>query len=316
MWHVARAFFRRINIRGLFIRGRLRGLQTLLLSLLAIALLIFDYRTTYFVRSRSILATIVTPLQYVVSAPFDLFDWMSTSLATQKQLLTENTRLRVQEMLLNAQLQKLFELERENNQLRALLESAKAQIANTKVLVAQVLAVDSDPFVQEVIIDHGSSTGIYVGQPVLDATGIMGQVISNAPTVSRIMLLSDTRSAIPIELVRNGLRGIVVGRGEYHELALVHIPEAADVKVGDQLVSSGLGQRYPVGYPVGVVTHTKHYSGQPFMEISVHPSAALDRSRLVLLIWPQQEKLMQLVQQELAETTKASKPFKDMHSNE
>lgn len=279
-------------------------------------LLIVDYRTTYFVKTRSVLATIVVPLQYVVNAPFDVVDWMSTSLATQKQLLAENTQLRVQAMLLQAQLQKLFELERENNQLRALLESAKAQTTNTKVLVAQVLAVDSDPFVQEVIIDHGNAAKIYVGQPVLDASGIMGQVISVAPSVSRIMLLSDTRSAIPIELVRNGLRGIVVGRGEYDDLALVHIPEAADIKVGDQLVSSGLGQRYPVGYPVGVVTKIKHYSGQPFMDIAVKPSAALDRSRLVLLIWPEQEKLMQLVQQELTETAKAGKPFKEMHQRD
>jgi rod shape-determining protein MreC len=258
----------------------------------------------------------VTPLQYAVSAPFDLIDWMSTSLATQKQLLAENTQLRVQAMLLNAQLQKLFELERENAQLRALLESAKVQTTNTKVLVVQVLAVDSDPFVQEVIIDRGGTAGVYVGQPVLDATGIMGQVVSIAPSVSRIMLLSDTRSAIPIELARNGLRGIVVGRGAYDDLALVHIPAAADVKVGDQLVSSGLGQRYPVGYPVGIVTQTKHYPGQPFMDISVVPSAALDRSRLVLLIWPQQEQQMELVQQELNETVKSGKPFKEMHQRD
>jgi len=279
------------------------GLRTLLLVLLAIAMLIFDHRTIYFIKLRAVLSIAVTPLQYVVDWPIEFVDWLGSNFTTQQTLLAENASLRVQQLLLKARLQKLISLEKENNQLRALLASSP-HVSNSRILVAQVLAVDADPFTHQIILDRGSKNGIYLGQPVLDATGVMGQVVQVSHYTSRVMLLSDSRSAIPIEVSRNGIRGIVTGGGVYGNLYLAHIPVTTDIQIGDKLVSSGLGLRYPIGYPVGIVVKIDHSRSQPFMDIEVHPSALLDRSRLVLLVWPAQQRLTQAVKKQLLQMHK------------
>ncbi len=272
-------------------RGPKLGLRTFLLVILAILLMVFDQHTRYFVKVRSVLSTVVSPLQYVVSAPIDLFAWVGMSVQTHNNLLQENASLQAEQMLLKARLQKLLALEKENNSLRALLQSSP-RTGTARVLVAQVLAVDADPFMQQLILDRGSNKGVYVGQPVIDASGVMGQVTSVTPYLSRVMLLSDSRSAIPVESTRNGVRGVVVGRGLYNNMALTHIPATTDIKVGDQLVSSGLGLRYPIGYPVSVINNIQHEPGQPFMNVNVTPSAKLNLTRLVLLVWENQKVLL------------------------
>jgi rod shape-determining protein MreC len=260
----------------------------------------FDYRTAYLVKVRSVLSTTVLPLQYIVDWPIEVVHWMITSVSTHRKLLNENAELQVQQVLLNAQLQKLLSIEKENSQLKGLLQSA-TKSNSTKVLVAQVLAVDSDPFMHQIVLDRGSSDGVYVGQPVLDTTGVMGQIISVASSTSRVMLLSDTRSAIPVEDSRSGLRGIVIGAGMLSELKLINVPQTGDVQEGDRLLSSGLGLRYPIGYPVGTISHVTRIPSQPFLDIEVHASAYLDRSRLVVLVWPEREQLVKEVDKQLKE---------------
>jgi rod shape-determining protein MreC len=212
------------------------------------------------------LSNIVSPLQYVVNAPIDVVSWMSTSLTTQQHLLSENASLKAQQILLQAQLQQLIALQNENSQLRQLMQSIP-HTQGVKMLIAKILAVDSDPFTQEVVLDQGTSDGVYVGQPVLDSTGVMGQIISVAGSTSRMMLLSDSRSAIAVEDARNQVRAIALGKGISGELYLGYVSQTT------------------AGYPVGVVTKISRDPSEPFVSIDVEPAASLDRSRLVLLLW-------------------------------
>ena len=272
-------------------RGSARGLRASLFLIISVALMMLDHQTAAFVKVRVVLSNIVSPLQYIVNAPVGIVNWMTTSLSTQQYLLSENATLKAQQLLLQAQLQQLMALQNENSQLRQLMQSMP-HTQGVKILIGKILAVDSDPFTQEVVLDQGSSDGVYVGQPVLDSTGVMGQIISVASLTSRMMLLSDSRSAIAVEDARNQVRAIAMGKGISGELYLGYVSQTTDIQVGDRLLSSGLDLRYPAGYPVGVVTKISRDPSEPFMTIDVEPAAALDRSRLVLLIWPDKKEVI------------------------
>lgn len=233
---------------------------------------------------RAGLSIVITPIQLAVNAPSKAIGWASNTLVSRQMLLSENESLRKQQLLLQAKVQKLLALQQENKQLRALLSSAPK--ASEHVLAAQLLAVDETPFTQQVMLDRGSNNKVFLGQPVVDAHGVMGQVIAVNPFSSNVMLLTDPRSAIPVQDNRNGLRAIVVGQDEPNSLQLIHVPLTADVKVGDVLVTSGLGQRFPVGYPVGTISNIQRNAGERFANISVKISARINRSRQVLLVWP------------------------------
>lgn len=259
------------------------GLRLFLFLSLSILLLIADHTGSYTSRLRAVLSIVVAPIQYVVDFPMKTVDWVKTSVATHQRLLTENTNLRAQQILLQTRVQKLIALEKENQQLRALLKSS-AQV-NERVSVAQLLAVSSDPFIQQVVLNQGSGDRVYVGQPVLDVAGVMGQIVDVGPLTSQVLLITDTRSAVPVEIQRTGYRSIAVGTGSIGTLSLRYVPKTIDIKEGDILVTSGLGQRFPSGYPVGVVSSIKYEAGEHFAKIMVRPRANLNRSRLVLLVW-------------------------------
>jgi len=246
--------------------------------------MVLDHREQALVSVRSYLAAAVAPIQYVVSSPIRFVENIDNSLQTHQQLLAENSALRAQQLLLQAQFQKYEALKNENSQLRALLQSS-AKSQNEKISVGQLLAVSSDPAVSELVVDKGLHNGIYEGQAVLDAYGIMGQVIQVSPLTSRVMLITDLRSAVPVQDSRNGVRGIVLGQGGLSHLALSDIPDTVDIQVGDVLVSSGLGGHFPEGYPVGKVSYVRHDAGDQFTRIDVIPSAQLDRSQDVLFVW-------------------------------
>ena len=158
--------------------------------------------------------------------------------------------------------------------------------ATDKVLVAELLQADADPFVHRVVLDKGAKNDVYIGQPVLDAGGIMGQIIEVGPVTSVALLITDVSHALPVETQRNGARSIAVGTGSWHELELSHVTPTMDVQVGDELVTSGLGKRFARGYPVGAVESVTAEAGQLFVRVKVRPTAQLDKSREVLLIWP------------------------------
>lgn len=247
--------------------------------------MVLDRRTHYLTPIRNTLSAIVAPIQYGVSAPIKWVETLNTSFSSRQALLAENSALRAQQLLLQAKLQTLIALESENSQLRALLASSP-RMGNTHAIIARLLAVNTEPLISEIVLDKGQQDGVYVGQPVLDAEGIMGQVVQVGPLTSRVLLITDLRSAIPVQDSRNGVRGIVVGRGNLVRLALTDVPTTVDVKTGDALVSSGLDGRYPAGYPVGTVSHAHIDPNAQFTAIEVTPSAQLDRNQYVLLIWP------------------------------
>jgi rod shape-determining protein MreC len=247
--------------------------------------MVLDHRQHYLSPVHTVLTAVVAPIQYAVSYPIKLITDADNSLTSRQKLLAENVALRAQQLLLQGQLQKFLALENENNQLRSLLASA-TQMHNRRITIAQLLAVEPDTFVNEVILDKGQRDGLYLGQPVLDAYGILGQIIQIGPLTSRVLLITDLRSAIPVQDTRSGVRGLLIGNGKLSDLLLTNIPNTADVREGDILVSSGLGGRYPAGYPVGTIKTIRHNPSEQFTQIAVTPKAHPDSSQQVLLIWP------------------------------
>ena len=243
-----------------------------------------DHRYSHLETVRSALSVFVYPVQYVVNLPVTFTRWAKESLATHDLLVEENERLRNERLVLNSKLQKFEVLESENERLRKLLESSFK--LNDRVLIAELLAVDMQPFRHTVVINKGKREGAYDGQPIVDANGIMGQIVHVGPFSSTVLLITDPTHAIPVQINRNGLRAVAVGTGQRQSLQLEYLPNNADVQMGDLIVSSGLGSRFPSGYPVGVVTDIKLDPAEPFAKVIVAPSAKLDQSREVLLVWP------------------------------
>lgn len=249
---------------------------------LAIALMTVDHRYRYLDGVRDVLATAVYPLHSLVGLPTATRNWLMENLASRGALLEENARLREKQVFLNAQLQKLVVLEAENRRLRSLLESVVE--APERVLVAELLAVDFDPYRHHILINRGRQHGVHVGQPILDQHGVVGQVIRADPLTATVILITDPNHALPIQINRTGIRTLALGTGNFQQLELPHVPHHEDVKAGDLLVTSGLGGRFPHGYPVGVVTEVRFDPGSPFARIVARPVARLDRIREVMLL--------------------------------
>lgn len=255
----------------------------------------FDHRSAYFHQYRDKASIFILPLQVIVDAPINAIRTIITGSVEQKRLIEDNAHLRARQLLLESKLQRLLALEQENTQLHELLQSTP-QIAG-KVVVAQLLAVNLDPSLQQVIVDKGERNHIYVGQPVLDAYGVMGQVINVGLLTSKVLLLTDGRSAIPVQDYRNGVRAIAVGMGSIDKLAVINVPDTANIRKGDLFVTSGLGMRFPMGYPVGVVNHLEYIAGDRFAKIMLTPASRLDQSQQVLLVWPDKVELSEEVKQ-------------------
>ena len=245
-----------------------------------------DHRTRYVDTLRSGIAVLVYPLQYIVNFPANVGSWASESFTSRRTLQEENAALRTQNRILTAQLQRLNFLESENVHLRNLMESSRRM--SDRILIAELLSVDMDPYRHQVIINKGSLSGddIYPGQPFIDAKGIMGRLVHVSPFTSTALLITDPGHSTPVQVNRNGLRAIAKGTGNLAHLKIPYLPNNADIKVGDLLVSSGLGCVFPVGYPVAVVEKINIDPSLPFAEVLARPTAELDRSREVLLVWP------------------------------
>ena len=239
------------------------------------------------------------PLQYAVNLPFLAYQTIVTSVATQHQLLSDNAQLRARNFLLQARLQRLSSLEKENSELRNLLQSS-SQISG-KVLIGELLAVDLSPQLQQMIVNRGTQDHIYVGQPVFDAFGVIGQVVNVGIFTSKIMLLTDTHSAIPVQNQRNHIRAVAMGQGMRGTLMLTDISETTDIQLGDVMTTSGLDQRFPQGYPVGVVIDKQKVPGEHYIRVILRPAAHLDRTQQVLLAWPTNPELSRVVQEQLQE---------------
>lgn len=236
---------------------------------------------------RSVLSLIVYPIQYLVSLPTNLYNRAANSVLLYDSLVEENKKLKHQQLLNKAKLLKLAALEKENIRLRSLLESSYN--LGEQVLIAELLSVNLAPYEHVVLVNKGSLFGIRPKQPVIDAEGIVGQVIRANPLTSEIMLITDPSHAIAVQVNRNGLRTIAVGSGQLNRLNLPFLPNNVDIQPGDLLITSGLGGTFPQGYPVAVVEEVKPQPDKPFAKIQAVPKALLDRSRELLIVWSKAE---------------------------
>ncbi len=257
------------------------------LGILAVVLMFVDHVTGWLDSTRSALTVAVTPVVILADAPSRTARGLSEVFSTRDGMRTRITELENELTLLRVKTEKMAALTAENNRLRDLLGSAAKLQDN--VLVAELIGVNPDPEEQEVIIDKGTVDGVFVGQPVLDSRGLMGQVVEVSTYTSRVLLISDQSHSVPVQVMRSNLRLIAQGTGIDRQLELLHVNSTADIRVGDQLLSSGLGNRFPVGYPVGVVDRVEYEPGKPFAFVRAHPTAQLDRSRHVLLVFSEEK---------------------------
>ncbi|MGB5305977.1 MAG: rod shape-determining protein MreC [Gammaproteobacteria bacterium] len=268
----------------MFTQGPSITARLIVLVTLSVVLMVMDHRYKSLESLRAGLSVIVYPLQLTVGLPHSISAWFRESLASRRTLQEENASLRTQQLMQKAQMQKLAALEAENIRLRQLLDSSFE--VSEKVLVAELLSVNLDPYKHQIVINKGELDDAYPGQPLLDAYGVMGQIVHAGPYTSTAVLITDTAHALPVQVNRNGLRSIALGSGAINRLELPYIPNNADIQAGDLLTTSGLGGRFPPGYPVAIVDAVQHDPGRSFARVVATPLAHLNSSREVLLVWP------------------------------
>ncbi len=264
------------------------GLRFLLLAGLSILLLVIDNRENYLDGVRKAIGASVHPLRVVVDAPISTLRWIDDTTASRNELQLENSRLNAERLLTQARLQKYAALEAENARLRALLDATPH--GSERIRVSEIMSVSANPFRHVIVVDKGSRDGVFDGQAMVDASGVVGQVIEVGLLSSQGILISDPDHALPVEVNRNGLRTIAVGSGDFARLELPFLPNNADIKEGDLLVTSGLGGAFPAGYPVAVVESVTRVPQEPFAAVTAKPAAALNQVREVMLIWPGEAK--------------------------
>ncbi len=257
--------------------------KLLIVGLAAVSLMIVDSYTTWLSPLHKVADNVVRPLYWITNIPAGIQDWGKISVISRGVLEQDNLRMQQESLIHLGQLQRMSELAAENVRLRQLLNAT--ELLMDSVLVTEVIGVSPNPRGHTVTIDRGRDDGVYVGQPLLDAEGLMGQITTVYSGHSIALLITDSTHALPVQVLRNGVRSIAEGVSDFNRMTLRFVSPTADIIEGDQLVSSGLGGLFPVGYPVGVVTSIKQKPGAIFVDIDVDPSAQLDRSRHLLLVF-------------------------------
>ncbi|HVI58585.1 MAG TPA: rod shape-determining protein MreC [Luteimonas sp.] len=261
------------------VAGTLRLLTYLALS---VALLVLDHRGGVLSRLRAQANVAVQPLWWLAGLPARLGDSVRDDAVTRATLAEDNRRLRNALLVSGARQARLQVAAAENARLRGLLGAAER--GGLDVQLAAILDIDLDPTRQRLVLDAGSSSGVRQGQSVIDAGGLVGQIIEVTPTTATVLLLTDPDHAVPVLVGRNGVRLVAYGRGRSDQLELSNIPLSADVKVGDAIITSGLGGRFPPGFPVGTVVSLHPDDSRAFLVATLKPAAQLDRGRDVLLL--------------------------------
>ncbi|MCP4986343.1 MAG: rod shape-determining protein MreC [Colwellia sp.] len=266
----------------IFNQGTSPAQRLIFVLICSAALIFFDHKMGSFETARGYLQTLVSPLQYMANGPKQMMTWASENIVIRRQLMKENQEFRENELFFHEQALQLSIVRKENERLRSLLSSpVRGEI---KKMFAEILSVDSDPYSHQVVINRGTNDGVYEGQAVLDEKGIVGQILHVGVSSSRVILISDISHAIPVRIQRNGLRLIASGSGQIDRLVHNFVPHSADVKKGDLLVTSGLGGKYPEGYPVSEVILVRTDESREFATIYSKPVAEIDRLRYILLL--------------------------------
>lgn len=262
------------------------SVQLFISMALALILIVFDVNYRPFKEIRYYLYTIISPLYYISNSPAASYDSLYEMSKSREELVNENERLSEELLNKKADLLLLAHLRHENNRLRELL---KAPLWHEEhKMAAQVLLADTNPYAYQIVINKGQHEGVYVGQPVIDEKGIVGQIYETAQNTSRAILVCDFQHAIPVQVQRNDIAMVAVGNGCNNDLTLDFLPNNVDIKVGDVLVTSGLDGRFPEGYPVAVVSSVKIDISDSSPIISATPTADLKRLRYLLLLWGDQ----------------------------
>lgn len=271
-------------MKPIFAKAPPLGVRLVLAIAVSLVLIASDGRSNAMIQVRNVLETAVSGLYYFANTPRSMLDGVSNNFIDNNKLLIENRVLKEQLREKNAELQILDQMKVENQRLRLLLGSPLRQDEYKKV--AEVLTAEIDVYRQQVVINQGERDGAFVGQPIIDERGVVGQVISVGETSSRVLLISDVTHAIPVQVLRNDVRAIANGTGHSDELILDNLPRNVDIKVGDVLVTSGLGGRFPEGYPVGIVETVANDGKNHFARVTARPEAQLERLRYLLQVWP------------------------------
>ncbi len=276
-------------MKPIFAKAPSLGVRLFLAIVISIVLIAFDGRSSAIIQFRNMLETAISGLYYFANTPRSVLDGVSNNFIDNNKLQMENHVLKEQLREKNADLLLLDQLKVENQRLRLLLSSPLRQDEYKKI--GEVLTAEMDAYRQQVIINRGKSDGAFVGQPIIDERGVVGQVISVGEKSSRVLLITDVTHAVPIQVLRNDVRGIANGTGHNDELFIDNLPRSVDVVKGDVLVTSGLGGRFPEGYPVAIVEAVTNDTQSQFARIVARPLASFDRLRYLLLLWPTGEEL-------------------------
>lgn len=267
-----------------FARGPSLLTRLCLVLILSAGAMVIDTKVENISTLRTYLTSFVSPLQYIADLPGALLDWSASRFTSRQSMLEENERLTSQITLMNEKLQRFVVLEEENRSLRRILDAPMRSEMHR--MIAELMAVDNNPYSHQIVINKGAIDDVFEGQSVLDDTGIVGQIVEVGTTNSRVLLISDIIHAIPVRNSRNNVRMIASGTGVLNELSLNHVAHSDDIQEGDLLISSGLGNIFPEGYPVGTVNKIVRDESKPFASITATPSAQLDRLKYLLLLWP------------------------------
>lgn len=265
-------------------RPRIPALNTKLIIfvVLSFILLINDQRNNYLSILRNSIAIAIYPLQSAVEIPSRLTDWFDLRIKSKEILIKENQNLLSQQKINSSILQRYESLEQENERLKQILNAASN--LDNKVEITRIISVNVNPYRHTIVIDKGERDGVYEGQILLGADGVIGQILHTNFLTSEAILISDSDHALPVEINRNGLRTIVLGNGSYTKLDVPYIPNNADIEIGDLLVTSGLGGKFPSGYPVAKVDFIESDLSEQFYKVSAKPIAHLNQVREIMLL--------------------------------
>ena len=247
--------------------------RLIFMIVLSSVLMYQDYQGTYTIKLRSYLSASLYPIQYLINLPNNLQKSFYANFLNREEIINQNQRLKEENLNLKSQMQQIYRLESENKRLYQLIDS-KPKTENT-YLFADIVSTSKILNKHQILINRGSSDGVKLGSSIVNAEGIVGHVIRDQIFASEVLLISDLEHAIPVEIVRTGLRSIAIGTGEFNKLKINTLPINSDIQKEDIIITSGLGDRYPEGFPVGTITEISREVGNPFLEIEILPFANL-----------------------------------------